>query len=133
MAHSWQDCTKALACGASGNGTSATGIGLGLDLVGAGVLMRIGCGNRMAWVSADYDRAYQTFTQTLETNDRVRYIAEMHRLVSEDLPVTPYWLRPVITAHAKGLKGPVARQTGEVQYATLGVWTWEWDLATSRP
>ena len=45
---------------------------------------------------------------------------------TDQLPVTPYWLRPVITAYVKGLTGPVARQTADVQYAVLDVWQWAW-------
>ncbi len=82
--------------------------------------------NRMGWLSADYDRAYQAFTQTLDPSDRIRDVAEMHRLLTSQLPVIPYWLRPVITAHVRELKGPVARQTADVQYSVLGIWGWEW-------
>ena len=59
--------------------------------------------NRMGWLSPDYDRAYQAFTQTLDGSDRIRTAAEMHRLLTEQLPITPYWLRPVITAHVRAL------------------------------
>src|SRR5438309_6278144 len=76
--------------------------------------------NRVGWSNADYDRAYLSYTQTLDPSDRMRSVAEMHHLVSDQLPVIPYWLRPVITANAKSLKGPVARLTADVQYATLG-------------
>src|SRR5262249_11756931 len=82
--------------------------------------------NRMAFLNQDYDRAYQAFTQTLDQPQRLRNVAEMHHLISDQLPVTPYWLRPVITAHVKALKGPIPRQTADVQYAVLNVGQWEW-------
>jgi len=50
----------------------------------------------------------------------------MYRLVSDQLPLTPYWLRPVIIAHARALKGPIARQTADIQTAVFNAWEWEW-------
>jgi peptide/nickel transport system substrate-binding protein len=82
--------------------------------------------NRMAWVSAEYDAAYERFSQTLDRSDRIRTAGEMFRMLTQQVPVTAYWLRPVITAHTRDLHGPVARQTAEVQHTMLDVWAWQW-------
>jgi peptide/nickel transport system substrate-binding protein len=82
--------------------------------------------NRMAWVSAEYDAAYERFSQTLDRSDRIRIAGEMFRMLTQQVPVTAYWLRPVITAHTRDLRGPVARQTAEVQHTMLEVWAWQW-------
>jgi ABC-type transport system substrate-binding protein len=82
--------------------------------------------NRMAWVNPEYDAAYERFSQTLDRSDRIRTAGEMFRMITEQVPVTAYWLRPVITAHTRDLQGPVARQTAEVQHTMLYVWAWQW-------
>ena len=82
--------------------------------------------NRMAWVIPEYDSAYERFSQTLDRSDRLRTAGEMFRLLTQQVPVTAYWLRPVITAHTRDLQGPVARQTADVSHTMLGVWAWQW-------
>ena len=89
--------------------------------------------NRMAWTNADYDRAYQSFTQTLEPSERVKKVAEMHRLVSENLPGFTLYFSQANYTWVAALKGPPARVNsgfGTVSKPTTQYWnlqTWEFD------
>ncbi len=82
--------------------------------------------NRMAWVSPEYDAAYERFSQTLDRSERIRTAGEMFGLLTQQVPVIAFWLRPVITAHTRDVQGPVARQTSDVPHTMLGVWAWQW-------
>jgi peptide/nickel transport system substrate-binding protein len=80
--------------------------------------------NYGAWVSPAYDRAYAAFNQTLKFSDRVTYIAEMNRLISEELPTIMYWYQPIYTAHVAALTGPVPHQTPDSGPGMLRMHEW---------
>lgn len=82
--------------------------------------------NRAGWASADYDRAFDVFTRSLDRAERNRQIAEMERLFTEALPAVPHWFNPSVTAHVGNLAGPVARQTPDSPTAIFHIHKWEW-------
>jgi peptide/nickel transport system substrate-binding protein len=82
--------------------------------------------NRGAWSNTAYDRALETFSTSLAQADRVRAIAEMERIFTEELPALPHWFSPNVTAHVATLKGPVARISPTTTGGTLRVHEWEW-------
>lgn len=82
--------------------------------------------NRGAWSNAAYDRAFQAFSVALEQSERIRHIAEMERIFSEDVGSIPYLFTIVVTASASTLKGPTLRKTPEAGVGPQRVHTWEW-------
>jgi peptide/nickel transport system substrate-binding protein len=82
--------------------------------------------NRGGWFSPGYDRAYEAFSRALDPNERIRQIAEMEQLFTQELPGIPHWFNPSVTAHVGALKGPVARLTPDVPSGILRVHEWEW-------
>lgn len=82
--------------------------------------------NRGGWANADYDRAFDAYNKTLDPSQRIRHIAEMERIYSEQLPSIPHWLNPNITAHVAALKGPVPRYSPDAGNGVLRVSEWEW-------
>ncbi len=82
--------------------------------------------NRAGWASADYDRAFDAFSRSLDRTERIRQTAEMERLFTENLPAVPHWFNPSVTAYVGNLKGPVARQTPDSPTAMFHIHQWEW-------
>jgi len=82
--------------------------------------------NRGAWSNAEYDRLYQELTQTIDHNERIRKIAEMERVFSEEAPSIPHFYGAVVTAHTANLKGPVPRLVPEAEVGWYDTHLWEW-------
>lgn len=83
--------------------------------------------NYGAWSNPTYDRAFVEFNQTLRPSDRIRVMAELNRILTEELPWIPYWYQPIVTAHLAAVKGPVARQTQDSAGGILRIHEWEWN------
>jgi len=82
--------------------------------------------NYGAWSNPEYDRLFGEFSRSLRAPERVRYIAEMNRILTEELPWIPYWFQPIVTAHVSSVKGPIARQTPDSPSGILRIWDWTW-------
>ena len=82
--------------------------------------------NRGGWVSPAYDRAFDAYSRALDPSERIRQIAEIEQLFTQELPGIPHWFNPSVTAHVAGLKGPVARQTPDAAQGILRIHEWEW-------
>jgi peptide/nickel transport system substrate-binding protein len=82
--------------------------------------------NRGGWSNAAYDRALEAWTTTLAEPERIRQIAEMERILTEDSAVIPHLFGPETNGHVAGLAGPVARQMPTTSGAFLWIHTWEW-------
>jgi peptide/nickel transport system substrate-binding protein len=82
--------------------------------------------NRGAWSNPDYDRAYQAFNTSLDRSERIRHIAQMERVLTEQMGAIPYLFTVVVTAHTANLKGPTARRTPDAGVGPVRVHTWEW-------
>jgi peptide/nickel transport system substrate-binding protein len=83
-------------------------------------------GNRYGWSNAEYDRAFDNWTKSLAQADRVRYVAEMERIITEDLPILPNYFEASVTAALSSVEGPTPRQNPDAgpQLATLHRWSW---------
>jgi peptide/nickel transport system substrate-binding protein len=79
--------------------------------------------NRGGWSNAAFDRLAEAYETTLDRGERAQRMAEMARLVSDDVPVFPLYFNFIVIAHAARLQGPrlVAPDT-EVSW---NVHTWE--------
>lgn len=82
--------------------------------------------NRPGWANPVYDRAYDALNGSLERAARVRNIAEMERIFTQDLPAIPDWFNPKVTAHVAALKGTVAPQVPDITLSILRIHEWEW-------
>lgn len=82
--------------------------------------------NRGGWSNPEYDRLFDAYNVALVRSERIRYIAQMERVFTEDLPGIPHFFAAVVPAHVGELQGPVARQTPEAGFGFLKAHTWEW-------
>jgi peptide/nickel transport system substrate-binding protein len=82
--------------------------------------------NYGAWVNPTYDQLFIEYGRSLRATERVRYIAELTKILTEELPWIPYWYQPIVTAHVAAVKGPVARQTPDSPSGILRITEWEW-------
>jgi peptide/nickel transport system substrate-binding protein len=82
--------------------------------------------NRTGWESPEYQRLSQAYTGTLDPGERVKQLAQMERVLNEDVGCIPLYFTVVVTANVGNLKGPVARMTPEAPLAVHYTWLWEW-------
>jgi peptide/nickel transport system substrate-binding protein len=82
--------------------------------------------NRGGWSNPEFDAAFLTFTTTLDRPDRIKQIAQMERIISEQVPAIPHFFNVYVVGHVNELKGPVARHTPLAGGSFLHVHTWEW-------
>jgi ABC-type transport system substrate-binding protein len=67
---------------------------------------RWGGQNRGGWSSAEYDRLFEAFDGTLERSGRIQRLADLARVISEDLPTYPLFSNLGAITHLATLKGP---------------------------
>jgi ABC-type transport system substrate-binding protein len=63
-------------------------------------------GNRGSWANSTYDHLWEALNTTLDPDVRVQQVAEMMRIVSDQLPVWLLYSNPSVSAHVAGLTGP---------------------------
>lgn len=62
--------------------------------------------NRGGWSNAEFDRLSDTFSTTLDQDERIRLITQMVRIYSDELPAIPLFFNPIPVAHVAALTGP---------------------------
>jgi peptide/nickel transport system substrate-binding protein len=62
--------------------------------------------NRGGWVNPEYDRQWAAFSITLDRAERTRHVAEMTKLVNEELPGWPLYWDFNVMAFPVSLRGP---------------------------
>lgn len=62
--------------------------------------------NRGGWSNAEFDRLAEAFGSALEPTERVRYLAQMSRIFTEDVPVISIQFDQITMAHSAALRGP---------------------------
>jgi peptide/nickel transport system substrate-binding protein len=82
-------------------------------------------GNRGGWSNAEYDRLFDAYSTTLARPERIQHIAQMERLVSEEVPTIPLLYTPRMIAHVPSLRGPTARASRDAM-ELIYVDRWEW-------
>ncbi len=82
--------------------------------------------NRGGWSHPDYDRWHRAFSTTLDPPQRIQHLAQMERVLSEDVGAIPYFFTIVVTARAGNLTGPVLRKTPDAGIGPQRAHTWEW-------
>jgi peptide/nickel transport system substrate-binding protein len=82
--------------------------------------------NRGGWSHPEVDRLWEAYLRTPSASERAQQIADMERILSEDVGMIPVMFDIVSNVHAASLKGPIQRTTPEAGSGILKVWTWEW-------
>jgi peptide/nickel transport system substrate-binding protein len=82
--------------------------------------------NRGGWNNSTYDRAFEEYSTTLDRTERIRHIAEMERVLTEEMPVIPLMYNAETNAAVGSLDGPIARHTPNTSGAFLNVHQWQW-------
>jgi peptide/nickel transport system substrate-binding protein len=80
--------------------------------------------NRTGWSNAAFDGVYDGFSRALERDERNRLMAEMARLLNEELPVMPMYFNFEVVAHAAGLTGPSVAAPTSTVHGGISEWTW---------
>ena len=83
--------------------------------------------NRGAWANADYDRLADAFNATLDRDQRIQQMAQMTKILSDELPAISLYYDLGIVAHVAALRGlvPVGPDT-----SGLGAWNIvDWELS----
>jgi peptide/nickel transport system substrate-binding protein len=62
--------------------------------------------NRGGWTNPEFDRFAEAYTVSLDRDERVRLLAEMARIFTEEVAVISMYFNAVTTAHVAALKGP---------------------------
>lgn len=68
--------------------------------------------NRGSWSNLEFDRVADTFTTTLDQQQRVQLIGQLVRIFSEDLPGLPLYFSPTPNRARVGPAGPAERRPG---------------------
>ncbi len=81
--------------------------------------------NRGAWPSAEYDRLFSAFNVTLDRSERNAQIAQMMKLLSDEVPGFPQYLDIDVMGYVGSVKGPSLGITG----TSTPLWnTYQWEL-----
>jgi ABC-type transport system substrate-binding protein len=82
--------------------------------------------NRGGWNSPAYDRFFGAYSSTLSEPERIAQIAQMERLLTEEVPVIPHFFNAETNAHVATLQGPLSRQTPDSSGTFIRVHEWAW-------
>jgi ABC-type transport system substrate-binding protein len=81
--------------------------------------------NRGGWSNPQYDRFYETLTQSLDRSERNQAVADAMRLVNDELPVFPLYFNYIVTAHTAQLTGPREYAPGGSNMLNVASWEWQ--------
>jgi peptide/nickel transport system substrate-binding protein len=82
--------------------------------------------NRGGWANAEYERVWQAYNSTLDRSERIQQIAQMERLINEEVGSIPHYFTVVVNAHTANLEGPVARMTPDAPLSIYHIESWRW-------
>jgi ABC-type transport system substrate-binding protein len=81
--------------------------------------------NYGAWTNAEYERLWDAYNTTLDRSEQIQQLAQMERILSEEVPQIPMYYTPLITPYAASLVGPVLRNARVADNLThLHAWYW---------
>ena len=78
---------------------------------------------RGGWSNPEYDRLVAAFNTTLDRDERVRQIAQLTRIFSEDVAAISLFHTTQVTAHVAALRGP--RVVASTALMSWDVQQWE--------
>lgn len=78
--------------------------------------------NRGSWSNAEYDRLWEQLNTTLDPDERIRQVARMMKIVSDELPAWMLYSNLSIAAHVSELTGPT---NASLNTDVWNIHTWE--------
>jgi peptide/nickel transport system substrate-binding protein len=81
--------------------------------------------NRTGWINPAFDGTYEAFSRALERDERNRLMAEMARLLNEELPVMPLYFNFEVVAHSAALAGPQVIAPTSTAHGNIQEWSWQ--------
>ncbi len=81
--------------------------------------------NRYGFSNREYDRLVEAWETTLDRNERIQHLAQMERILMEELPAIPLYFNPRVIAFAAGLKNVRPKLVDEAGIERR-LWEWEW-------
>jgi peptide/nickel transport system substrate-binding protein len=82
--------------------------------------------NRGGWENAEYERVWQAYNGTLDRSERIHQIAQMERLINEDVASIPHYFTVGVNAHTRHLEGPAIRMTPDAPRSIFHIQNWAW-------
>jgi peptide/nickel transport system substrate-binding protein len=82
--------------------------------------------NRGGWSNPAYDQTFAAYSTTLAREARIQQLAQLERILTEEVPVIPLFLNAETNAHVGALEGPVARHIPDSAGTFLHVHRWQW-------
>jgi peptide/nickel transport system substrate-binding protein len=81
--------------------------------------------NYGAWVNESYDRLWDAYNTTLDRTEQIQVMAQMERILSQEVPQVPMFYTPLVTPYVAALVGPVLR-TSRVADNMGRIHEWHW-------
>ena len=81
--------------------------------------------NYGAWTNEAYDRLWDSYNSTLAPAEQVRQLAQMEKILSEELPAIHMFYTPLITPYVAALAGPALRSSRTADNLTH-IHEWQW-------
>ncbi len=78
--------------------------------------------NRGGWSNAEYDRLWESFSTTLEREDRIRLVISMEKLIAEQLPMIMQFHNPSVVTHHLAVRGPDPRAPHDLVLWNIHEW-----------
>lgn len=75
--------------------------------------------NRGAWSNPEYDRLATAYESALDRDERMRLLAQMAKMYSEELPSTPIWYQVTPVGHFRAVRGPKDDSASDIH-----LWQW---------
>jgi len=81
-------------------------------------------GNRMGWSNAEFDRLSNEWATTLDHGQAVQKLAQMMKVLNDELPSLPLYYNYRIVAHTAALQGPQHYTPEATHYGNIHTWNW---------
>ncbi len=81
---------------------------------------------RGGWTNPEYDRLWELYDTALDPDERGRYIAQMERIIADDVVGIPTYFNVLINAYSYAVKGVPIRMLPDAGFGLHRVDTWEW-------
>jgi len=82
-------------------------------------------GNRMGWSNAEFDQTYEQWSTTLDRADSARLMAQMMKVLGDELPSPPLYYNFQILAYSGALTGPQVITPDSTRFGNIHEWMWK--------
>ena len=81
-------------------------------------------GNRMGWSNPEFDRLSNEWSTTLDRREATQKLAQMMKMLNDEMPSLPLYYNFRIIAHTSALQGPEHFTPEATLYGNVHTWTW---------